>query len=169
MDREIILKLGVSASALALIYIVSYFVRAYARKVMVTNDLSESRYIVIRKLIAVAALFICLVFLSYVWGIEIKNLWLSVTGLLAMVAIAFFAVWSLVGNILAGIIIYFTTPFKIDDLIEIQPEGIKGRVFAINSFFTLLVDEDNNYFNVPNSLFFQKFLKVYNRKKKNKA
>ena len=81
------------------------------------------------------------------------------TGILALIAVAFFAVWSLVGNILAGMIIYFTTPFKINDLIEVMPDGIKGKVLTINTFFTVLIDEDDNYINIPNSLFFQKYVR----------
>jgi small-conductance mechanosensitive channel len=85
-------------------------------------------------------------------------------GILAMVAVAFFAVWSLVGNILAGIILYFTTPFKINDNIEILPDGIKGKVLAINTFYTVLLDEDNSYINVPNSLCFQKYIRNIKKK-----
>jgi small-conductance mechanosensitive channel len=82
-----------------------------------------------------------------------------------MIAVAFFAVWSLVGNILAGIIIFFTEPFKINDQIEILPENIKGKVIAINTFFTLLHDEEHNIINIPNSMIFQKFVKKIKRKK----
>ena len=60
-----------------------------------------------------------LIILILVWGVNIKDIWISVAGILAMIAVAFFAVWSLIGNILAGVIIYFTTPFKINDNIEI--------------------------------------------------
>ncbi|WP_372807135.1 mechanosensitive ion channel domain-containing protein [Pontiella sp.] len=35
---------------------------------------------------------------------------------------------------LAGILLFFTTPFRIEDVIEVMPDGIKGQVLAINTF-----------------------------------
>jgi len=94
-----------------------------------------------------------------VWGINVKSLWFSVGSVLAMIAVAFFAVWSLIGNILAGVILFFTTPFKVNDTIEIMPDEIRGKVLAVNTFFTVLSDEEQNLISVPNSVFFQKYTK----------
>ena len=76
-----------------------------------------------------------------------------------MIAVGFIAVWSILSNILAGIMIYFTSPFKVKDCIEIAPDGICGQVLAINTIYTLLIDEEGAYISVPNSLFFQKYIK----------
>ncbi len=102
--------------------------------------------------------------LILIWGVNVRDLWVSVAGILAMVAVAFFAVWSLVGNILAGLILYFTTPFRINDTIEVVPDGVKGRVLAINTFYTVILEEDDNYVNIPNSLFFQKYIRNIRKK-----
>ena len=95
-----------------------------------------------------------------VWGINVKNLWISITSILAVIAIGFFAIWSLLSNICAGVILFFTSPFKVDDYIEILPENITGKVLAVNLFFALLEDDEGYHINVPNSLFFQKYIKV---------
>jgi len=103
--------------------------------------------------------------LILIWNVNVKNVWVSLTGIMALVAIGFFAVWSLVGNILAGIIIYFTSPFKIEDTIEVMPDGICGTVLAINTFYTVLLDSDGNYISVPNSLFFQRYIRLIKKQK----
>lgn len=157
----------VSLISLFVIYTIYKILKNRAKKVMETNTLSETRYVLIRKLLGAAAAITALITLSYIWGVEIGNLWVSITGIAAMVAIGFFAVWSLVGNVLAGILIYFTSPFKIGDDIELLPEAISGRVVSIDTLFTLLRDPEGSYVNIPNSLFFQKFIKVADRKKRN--
>jgi len=50
-----------------------------------------------------------------------------------------------------------------NDTIEVLPDGIKGKVLAINTFYTIIADEEENYINIPNSLFFQKYVKNFRR------
>jgi len=52
---------------------------------------------------------------------------------------------------------------NMNDTIEVLPDGIKGKVLAINTFYTIIADEEENYINIPNSLFFQKYVKNFRR------
>jgi small-conductance mechanosensitive channel len=135
-----------------------------AKEISQKKNLNKTRYFTIKRLISFINLLLLLIILILIWGVSIKDLWISIAGILAMIAVAFFAVWSLVGNILAGIIIYFTSPFKINDNIEILPDGIKGKVLAVNTFYSVISDENGDYINVPNSLFFQKYIKNIRKK-----
>jgi small-conductance mechanosensitive channel len=148
-----------TAIAVLVIFLISNILKRKAKEISKSKNLKKTRYFAIRRLISFATLFLFIITVIIVWGIDIKDLWISIVGILAMIAIAFVAVWSLIGNVLAGIMIYFTTPFKIDDTVEILPEQIKGKVLAINTIFTVLQEEDGNYINIPNSLFFQKFIR----------
>ena len=57
------------------------------------------------------------------------------------------------------------TPFVLSKLIYSVV-----TVLAINTFYTVLQDADNNYINIPNSLFFQKYIRVVKSlKAQNKA
>ena len=159
MNPEILRKIIFSCVAILITLFFSDICKRAAKKTQQARNMQQSRYFAFKRLISTMAFFVVIVVIVFVWGINIKNLWVSITGVLAMIAVAFFAVWSLVGNILAGIIIYFTTPFKINDVIEVMPDEIKGKVLTINTFYTVLLDEEENYINVPNSLFFQKYIK----------
>ena len=53
--------------------------------------------------------------LAYVWGFDPEKLWVVVTGFLGLVAIGFFAVWSLLSNTIAGLFLFLSDPFKIND------------------------------------------------------
>ncbi|MBU4305671.1 MAG: mechanosensitive ion channel family protein [Candidatus Omnitrophica bacterium] len=164
MENFMLNKLILSILSLTIVFFLSAFSKAKVKKIQEKNHLSKSRYFIIRRLINLGSSSLLVIILVLIWGVNIKNLWVSITGILAMIAVAFFAVWSLVGNILAGIIIFFTSPFKINDQIEILPDNIKGEVLAINTFFTLIRDAEENLINVPNSLLFQKYVKKIKKK-----
>lgn len=159
MDPLILAKILHSLVATITVLLLSSFFKKAAKKTQEIKKINKSRYFGIKRMISILSLVIFIVIIIFIWGIDIKNLWVSITSVVAMVAVAFFAVWSLIGNILAGFIIYFTTPFKINDTIEVLPDKIKGKVLAINSFYTIIIDKEQNYINIPNSLFFQKYIK----------
>ena len=159
MEILMVQKIIFTVIALLVILLISNILKQKAKEISKSKNLKKTRYFAIRRLISFLTFCFLLITIILIWGINIKNLWISIAGIFAMIAVAFVAIWSLIGNVLAGIIIYFTTPFRIDDTIEVLPEGIKGRVLAINTFFSLIVDEDGNYINIPNSLFFQKFVR----------
>jgi len=158
MNYEIIQKLMVSVAVLLITVVCFQLFKFYARKTQKKLKLQDTRYFAVKRFMVFLSAGLFFALLMLVWGIDVRNLWISITGILAMIAIAFFAVWSLVGNITAGLIIFFTSPFKVNDTIEVTPDGKKGKVLAINTFYTLLIDDEGNEINVPNSLFFQKFI-----------
>ena len=164
MNPDILLKLGYSAFIIIAVNLLFQLLKLAARKTQKKKGMKKSRYFATRRLLTITSLFVIALLLILVWDVNLKNAWVSLTSILAMIAIAFFAIWSLVGNILAGVLIYFTSPFKLDDLIEVMPDGIRGRVLTINTFYTVLQDDENDYINIPNSIFFQKYIKLIRSK-----
>jgi len=164
MNDAAIEKLIYSGLVILVINLIFHFLKYYARKTQRKFGIRKSRYFATRRLLNAAALVLSVLALVFIWELSLRNIWVSATGILAMIAIAFFAIWSLIGNILAGLIIYFTSPFKLEDEIELSPDEVRGTVLAINTFYTVLIDEDGNYVNIPNSLFFQKYIRVIRKK-----
>lgn len=160
MDILLIQKIAYSAVALMAIHLLIHLLKRYARQTQYKFGIRKSRYFAIKRLLTMASLLLSLIVVLLIWNVDLKHVWVSATGILALIAVAFVAVWSLVGNILAGVIIYFTSPFKIEDTIEVMPDDIRGTVLAINTFYTVLLTEEKNYINVPNTLLFQKYIKV---------
>ena len=82
----------------------------------------------------------------------------------AVAAVAFFAIWSVLSNMFCALLIFTMGPFRIGDTVEViesaDKPGVKGRVIAINLFYTTLQDLSEEavgaVLQVPNSLFFQK-------------
>lgn len=92
-------------------------------------------------------------------GFNLGGLWAVMSTLLAMVAIGFVAVWSMLSNTLCTVLILISRPFSIGDDVEFVGEPTRGRVTDLNFLFTTLQAEDGGEIRVPNNLFFQKILK----------
>jgi len=97
-------------------------------------------------------------------GVSGSALWGTLTGFVAVAAVAFFAAWSVLSNIFCTLLILTTRPFRLNDRIELLESGDKpglgGRVVDINFVFTTLhetrEDGSDTVLQIPNSQFFQK-------------
>ncbi|HEY5552138.1 MAG TPA: mechanosensitive ion channel family protein [Opitutaceae bacterium] len=94
-----------------------------------------------------------------VFGFELGGLWAMISTVLAMIAIGFVAVWSMLSNTSATVLLVLLRPFRVGDDLELPSEGVHGRVIDLNFFFTTLVDHDGREWRVPNNLFFQKVVR----------
>lgn len=92
-------------------------------------------------------------------GFELGGIWAMVSTVLAMVAIGFVAVWSVLSNMSATMLILVLRPFQIGDDVEIAGDPVKGRVVDLNFFYTTLLGSDGRLMQVPNNIFFQRTLK----------
>lgn len=97
--------------------------------------------------------------LVIIWGGDLNNIWVSLGSILGVIAIGFFAIWSILSNIVAGIIIYTINPFKITDTLILVEKDVTGKVIDIGLIYTKLEDEDG-IITVPNNVFFQQIVKV---------
>lgn len=101
-------------------------------------------------------------------GVSSTVLWTALTGFATVAAVAFFAVWSVLSNIFCCVLIYTSRPFRLHDSIEILESGDKpglgGEVLDIRLIHTTiresLPDREPTLLQVPNSLFFQRIVRV---------
>lgn len=91
----------------------------------------------------------------------LENTWTALTALFGLIAVGFFAVWSVLSNTLCAMLLILVRPFDIGDWVEIPGEagGIKGKAVNFNLIYTTLRAEDGALLQVPNNLFFQKPLR----------
>lgn len=118
-------------------------------------------------LIVAIVLLLCLGF----FGLSVNTLWAALSGVLALVALGFVAVWSVLSNVLCSILMIIFPPFRIGDRIEIQEPSanfsVKGTVVGTNMLFTTLEASNgtdntvDSILRVPNNIFFQKYVRVF--------
>ncbi len=138
-----------------------------SRKLMVekrilSERLSQVFYTILRwTLIA----FLLLLVLQQI-GLSINNVWTMLSAFVAMIAIGFVAVWSVLSNVLCTVLLLVFRPFRVGDEVEIvdpvMTSGLGGTVQNINLIFTTLKTEDEDetaYIQIPNNMFFQKLIR----------
>ena len=100
-------------------------------------------------------------------GVSATVLWTAFSGFVAVAAVAFFAIWSVLSNLLCAVLIMTVGPFRLGDLVELVESAdkpiVKGRVMDINLLYTTLQEDCADgtavVVQVPNSLFFQKVVR----------
>ncbi|TVR50752.1 MAG: hypothetical protein EA425_09025 [Puniceicoccaceae bacterium] len=90
------------------------------------------------------------------YRVDIGNFWTFLSAVLGLIAIGFVAVWSMLSNLSATLLIIIFKPFRVGEQIELLGDNIRGRVADLSLMFTVIEDENGNLTNVPNNLFFQK-------------
>ncbi len=136
-----------------------------ARKVGKLSDFNQVRTNLIIKYISFALTLTALAVLTLIWGVNFRDLGLLISSVFAVLGVALFAQWSILSNITAGVIIFFSYPFKIGNTIRIMDKEISDsdnldeNVFVIEdikAFHLHLRKRNDEILTYPNSLVLQK-------------
>lgn len=143
--------------------IVAYIIRTFSSK----EDRKDSRVRLIIRLFNTLLLFIFLILVLTIWGVKPENFMLTITSVFTVIGVAMFAQWSLLSNITAGILLFFSFPFRIGDTIRIQDKDfpIEAEILDIKAFCTILLTIDNEKISYPNSLLLQKGIVIIDKNK----
>ncbi|MEJ6623215.1 MAG: mechanosensitive ion channel [Flavobacteriaceae bacterium] len=128
------------------------------RKVGKISDLNKSRTKLIIKYTSVGITVVGFVALLIIWGVKLKDLSLVLSSFFAVLGVALFATWSILSNVTAGIILFFSFPFKIGDKIKIQDDDfpLEAVITDVRAFYIELKTDEGYLVTYPNNLFLQK-------------
>lgn len=103
-----------------------------------------------------------IVFISAIWGVHQADLVVFISSALAILGIAFVAQWSILSNITAGLILFFTHPLKLGDHIKVIEKDfvIEGTIDDITYFFVHIKTKDKERITISNSLIMQKAISI---------
>ena len=152
---EGVATLAVLLFAAAIYLVVSRALRLAERTTHLTHAMVQSMRIILRWLTVVLTAAAVL----QVWGV-LDQFWAAATAVFALIAIGFFAVWSVLSNVLCSIILLAARPFRIGDQIDLPPDDLGGEVVDITLLHTALRSDEGHTLKVPNNLFFQRVLRV---------
>lgn len=149
--------------AITVIAVLSYFI---ARKITTSiihsfskkSEMKEGREAVVIRLFNLLLIILLFVIIFTIWGVEKDNVLLTLTSVFTVIGVAMFAQWSLLSNITAGILLFFSFPFRIGDIIRIQDKDFptEARIIDIKAFYILLSTKDGEQISYPNNLLLQK-------------
>ncbi len=142
--------------------VLSSIIRKFGKKAF----FSEGRTNLVTKYIDYLINALAVISLVAIWGVEGKQLVLVISSVLTIIGVAFFAQWSILSNVTAGIILFFSFPFKIGDRIRIMDKDfpVEAEIEDIKSFYTLLKTADGEEIAFPNNLLLQKGIVIVHQK-----
>lgn len=118
----------------------------------------EIRVIYVKKFFVFFLFSILFVVVTFIWGIDIRGVLIFASSFFALIGVALFASWSVLSNITAGIIIFFSFPYKIGDEIKIidGDNSIEGEIIDMTLFHIQIKEINENTTTCPNNLAIQK-------------
>lgn len=133
------------------------------RKIRLKFGFQRTRVLIINKIIIILVYTTVIVIIAFIWGVDEEQLLLFISSFLTILGIAFFAQWSLLSNITAGLILYVSYPVKIGDTITIleKDNNVKGEIKDIGAFFITLQTPKSELITVPNSVLLQKNIRYH--------
>lgn len=131
------------------------------KKIQKKFGFQQARILLTSKIVTILIYAFVFVVIAFIWGVDEKELMLFISSFLTILGIAFFAQWSILSNITAGLILFINYPVKIGDSITIMEKDndVTGEIKDIGAFSITLKTDDGYFITLPNSLILQKMIK----------
>lgn len=157
-SKEILTTIILLLALAALRVIIAQLVRRYAS----TTHLLEHRTNLVIKYIHVLMNILVTIGLIVIWGVETKDIFITVSSIATVIGVAMFAQWSILSNITSGMILFFSFPFRIGDTIKIHDKDfpIEAEIEDINAFHVNLKTKEGEKIIYPNNLLLQKGISI---------
>lgn len=138
--------------------IVVKVVRRYAK----SSEIIEHRSNLVIKYLHLIIYTMAFFALIIIWGVQKKDIFVTISSVTTIIGVAMFAQWSILSNITAGIILFFSFPFKIGDKIKVHDKDfpIEAEIIDINAFHTYLKTKEGEFITYPNNLLLQKGISI---------
>lgn len=141
---------------------VAKLIRRYAK----TSDIIERRTNLVIKYINILITVLAGITIILIWGVQAKDIFITISSVATVIGVAMFAQWSILSNITAGILLFFSFPFKIGDTILIHDKEylVEGEIEDIGAYHVTIVSKEGETVIYPNNLFFQKGISIKKKK-----
>lgn len=147
-----------SIAAVIVSYVSYRLFKGLLEKIARRKGAAEKRLFYIEKVFELLFVVAALIVIAFIWSVDIKGISVVASSVFAIIGVAMFAQWSILSNVTASIIIFFTFPARIGDTIRIVDgdNSVEGTIQEISLFQIELKDSDNHTVLYPNNLLLQK-------------
>lgn len=153
-DDEIINSLII----FGIFFILQLVARFIVRIIGKSKKILTSRARIVGRYFTISLLFITLLIVAFIFGVNIDDLIVVFSSVFAILGITLFANWSILSNVTSGIVMFFSFPYKIGDKIRIHDKDheIEALIEDIRSFQIHLRKDNGDLVTYPNNLLLQK-------------
>lgn len=150
---------------LVLWFLTNFFVKRTIQRIVHNFHVASERRRIIIRLVNFMVFLLAIVSLTAIWGVDQRQLLLFFTSTITVLGIAFFAQWSILSNITAGLVIFFSHPLRLGDYVKITEKDylIEGKLEHISFFFMHILTDGGERITIPNSVALQKTISIIDR------
>ena len=151
------MKILLSAIILVALFTSMRFSTLAIERVASKKSINPYRVKYIAKTLNLALLFVYLIILISILGIEFSQISIFLSSIFAVIGVALFAQWSILSNITASLIIFFGFPYRVGDHIRVvDKDGDISGIIEEISLFHVLIKQNDELITYPNTLILQK-------------
>lgn len=123
----------------------------------VKKQVSQYRVKYVTRVLQLGATLLMLVFVALLMGVNSAQVMVFLSSAFAVIGVALFAQWSLLSNITASMVIFFSFPYRVGDRVKVvdKDEDVSGVIESI-TLFHVIIRRENDFITYPNSLILQK-------------
>lgn len=153
-------ELLATAILVVVLLVLKFIFTKAIRRVGRLSDIVEARTLLITKYVSILLTIIGFGLLTFIWNIKFRDVGIAFASIFTIIGVALFASWSILSNITAGVVLFFSFPFKIGDRVKIMDKDIEGEepylIEDIRAFHVSLRKDNGELLVYPNNLMMQK-------------
>ncbi|MFC2109398.1 mechanosensitive ion channel domain-containing protein [Bacteroidota bacterium] len=158
LKKEIIISIIVAFLLIVLIQLLKFSVKKFS--IIKSIDLNRKKIIINLGYLVLFTLFG--VSMAFTWGVDLNQFTVFLSSILAVLGVGFFAQWSILSNLTASVILFFSHPVRIGDRIRILDKDFDwtGKVIDITGFYFFMKTDKGEEITLPNTLVIQKGIEI---------
>ncbi|NAS12970.1 mechanosensitive ion channel domain-containing protein [Poritiphilus flavus] len=153
-----------SSIVLFVLVLLRFILGITIRRIGRFSDLKDIRTRLVLKYISIGLMALGAAGLIFIWGVNIREIGLIFSSIFAVIGVALFAQWSILSNVTAGIILFFSFPFKIGDRITIMDKEMEEQgpflIEDIRAYHIHLRKGNGELMTYPNNMLLQKAVSI---------
>ena len=150
---------------LLFLFVFRQVLKRSANRIGSKSEIHVSRIRLMFKYINILVTIIAVFLLALTWGYGATDVTVIFSSIFAVIGVAMFAIWSILSNITAGIILFFSFPYKIGSKIKIHDKDmpVEAVIEDIRAFHLHLRTAEGELITYPNNLILQKAVSLIER------
>ncbi|HET8737487.1 MAG TPA: mechanosensitive ion channel domain-containing protein [Pricia sp.] len=153
-------ELLATAILLGVLLVLKFIATKTIRRVGRLSNIVEARTMLITKYANILVTVMGFGILTIIWNIKVQDLGIAFASVFTIIGVALFASWSILSNVTAGVVLFFSFPFKIGDRVKIMDKDVEGEepylIEDIRAFHVSLRKDNGELLVYPNNLMMQK-------------
>ncbi len=141
-------------------------IKTVSKKMIIQHSRKKNvhlpRELYIRKLVRLTLTILMITVIGIIWEISLTGLSIYFTSIFTVIGVGLFAIWSILSNMTASILIFFFFPFRIGAKVKIidGDNSVTGVIKDIGLFTTIVELSDQAKVSYPNNLLIQRPVEV---------